>query len=93
MQFIWSVLKKKRKQILTNRCLNVRSATANKKKNKNVKLNLNIKPVMRTIVSHVVSPNVNSINVSMGDVEVFAVNANGMSIKLNSVEFDAFMVA
>lgn len=83
MKFQW---KKKIFKILTNLCLKVRSATANKKKNTNVKQNRRTKPIVSTNFSQVWSPNANFITV-MHENDAFSNRMTGMSRIFISDEF------
>lgn len=73
-------------------CLNVRSATANKKKNKNVKQMRNTKLVISTTCSHELVPNANFI-IFIVDTVVFSIRIIGMLSMFMSVEFVNVIVA
>lgn len=70
----------------TNRCLNVRSATANRKKNRNVRQNRRAKPMVRTNFSHVWSPNANFMTVTHEN-DAFSNRITGISRMFISDEF------
>lgn len=73
-------------------CLNVRSATASKKKNKNVKNNRSIKSTTKTVFCHVDWPNASS-KIWTQENDVFSSSKAGISRKLISDESDEFMAA
>lgn len=75
-----------------NRCLNVRSATANRKKNRNVNENLKMKSINKTVCCHVVSPNA-SRNVCSYENDVCSNNNAGISKKLISFDSDDLITA
>lgn len=70
-----------------NRCLNVRSATANKKKNKNVKQNRRIKSIIRTNRCQPIFPN-DKRRMSSHESAVFSTNNAGISKKFISFDSD-----
>lgn len=73
-------------------CLNVRSATASKKKNKNVKQMRNTKLVINTTCSHVLVPNANR-TIFILDTVVFSIRIIGILRMFMSVELVNVIVA
>lgn len=68
-----------------NRCLNVRSATASRKKNRNVRQNLSMKSINKIVCCHAVSPNA-SRNVWSYENDVCSSNSAGISKKFTSFD-------
>lgn len=75
-----------------NLCLNVRSATANKKKNRNANEKRSTKSMNSTVFCHVVSPNANR-NACSYENDVCSNSNAGISKKLISFDSDESITA
>lgn len=73
-------------------CLKVRSATANRKKNKNVKHSRSTKSMNKTVFCHPDLPNDNW-NIRSHEKGVFSISKAGISKKFNSVDSDELIKA